>query len=325
MAKALILISLLAAGAYAQQTAVVVQKRDNSVGFYDALTGAARGTAPVGTKPHEMALSPDRRLAYVTNYGVDSYTETAEGGRSLSIVDLVRRQTIGEIDLGRFRRPHGIERGRSGLLYVTVDSPPSLLVIDPIKRAVVRSIDVGQALPHMVAVTHDERKAYTANAGAGTLTVIALGQGKAVKHIEIGGVPMGLALARDGRRLLAANRTGNAVVVIDTAKDEVVSQIDIPGQPARVAFTPDGKHLIVTLIEAGDVAIVETATLRVINRFRAGASAEGVGVDPQGRFSYVSAQGDNKVIKYSTRDWRPVLEIKTGARPDPIEIIETRR
>src|SRR5215468_2758509 len=320
----IIWLMLFSTFAYAQEVAVIVHKWDNSVGFYDSNTGKRLAKVEIGVKPHEMALSAGRRLAYITNYGVNTYTQQEEGGNSISILDLVRRDRVGEIELGKFHRPHGIERGRSGRLYVTCDFPPSLLMIDPAKRAILREYPVGQTLPHMVMITRDEKKAYTANAGSGTVTVIDLVTGKVIKNIDIGGVPMGLAMSRDEMRLYAANRTGNRVAIIDTRRDEVSDWIEIPGQPVRAGLTPDGRHLIVTLIETGEAAIVDASSRRVIHRVRTGANSEGIGIDPSGQFGYVSAQGDNKVIKLSLKDWRPLLEIETAARPDPIAIIKTR-
>lgn len=315
---------MLPTAALAQEVAVIVHKWDNSVGFYDANTGEQLAKVEVGVKPHEMALSADRRLAYISNYGVNSYTQQEEGGNSISILDLAKREMLGAIELGKFRRPHGIELGRSGSLYVTCDFPPSLLVIDPAKRAVLRDYPVGQSLPHMVFITRDEKKAYTANSGSGTVTAIDLVTGKVIKHIDIGGVPMGVAPSKDERLLYAANRTGNRVAIIDTRRDEVSGWIEIPGQPVRAGLTPDGKRLIVTLIESGEAVIVDAASRQIVHRIRTGANSEGVGIDPSGQFGYVSAQGENKVVKFSLKDWRPLLEIKTAARPDPIAIIKTR-
>jgi YVTN family beta-propeller protein len=324
MLRTFIWLTLLSTAALAQEVAVIVHKWDNSVGFYDSNTGEQLARVEVGVKPHEMALSADRRLAYITNYGVNSYTQQEEGGNSISILDLVRREKVGEIELGKFHRPHGIGLGRSGRLYVTCDFPPSLLVIDPAKRSVLRENSVGQALPHMVMITRDEKKAYTANSGSGTVTAIDLVTGKVIKHIDIGGVPMGMAMSKDERRLYAANRTGNRVAIIDTGRDEVSGWIEIPGQPVRAGLTPDGRRLIVTLIESGEAVIVDTSSRTVVHRIRTGANSEGIGIDPSGQFGYVSAQGENKVIKFSLKDWRPLLEIKTAARPDPIAIIKTR-
>jgi YVTN family beta-propeller protein len=310
------------AAASAQEVAVIVHKWDNSVGFYDSNSGEQLAKVDVGVKPHEMALSADRRLAYITNYGVNSYTEQEEGGNSISILDLVRREKVGEIELGKFHRPHGIELGRSGRLYVTCDFPPSLLVIDPARRAVLREYAVGQNLPHMLMITRDEKKAYTSNSGSGTVTAIDLGAGKVIRHIDIGGVPMGMAMSKDERILYAANRTGNRVAVIDLRRYEVSGWIEIQGQPVRAGLTPDGRNLIVTLIESGEVAVIDASSRLVRRRIRTGANSEGIGIDPSGRFGYVSAQGENKVVKFSLKDLRPLLEIKTAARPDPIAIIK---
>jgi YVTN family beta-propeller protein len=325
MLRFCLLLSLLSVAAAAQETAVIIHKWDNSVGFYDAATGRALAKIAVNEKPHEMAFSADGRFAYVTNYGVNSYTQQEQGGNTISVIDLARREKVGDIDLGRFRRPHGIEMGRSGRLYVTCDFPAALLVVDPAKRAVVGEIQINQALPHMVAVTRDERRAYTANAGAGTVSLVALGDGKVIKNIEIGGVPMGFALSRDEKLLYATNRTGDAVAVIDTGRGEVAAKINLPGQPARCSLTPDGKHLLVSLIGSGELAVVETASRRESRRLPVGKAAEGIGLDEAGEFGYASAQGEDKVVKFSLKDWRAVLEIKTAARPDPIHILKAPR
>jgi len=323
MLRTFIWLTLFSTAALAQEVAVIVHKWDNSAGFYNPNTGEQLAKVEVGVKPHEMALSSDGRLAYITNYGVNSYTQQEEGGNSITILDLVKREKLGEIELGKFHRPHGIELGRSGRLYVTCDFPPTLLVIDPAKRAILREYPVGQALPHMVMIMRDEKKAYTANSGSGTVTAIDLGAGKVIKHIDIGGVPMGMAMSKDERRLYAANRTGNRVAIIDTGREEVSGWIEIPGQPVRAGLTPDGRRLIVTLIESGEAVIIDTSSRSVVHRIRTGANSEGIGIDPAGKFGYVSAQGENKVVKFSLEDWRPLLEIKTAARPDPIAIIKT--
>ena len=317
-------LTLISAAAFAQEVAVIVHKWDNSAGFYDPNTGQKLARVEIGVKPHEMALSADRRLAYITNYGVNTYTQTEEGGNSISILDLTRREKLGEIDLGKFHRPHGIEMGRSGRLYVTTDFPASLLVIDPLKRAITRQYQLEQSLPHMLIITSDEKKAYIANSGSGTVSALDLITSKVIRHINIGGVPMGLAVSKDEDLLYAANRTGNRVAMIDMRRDDLSGSIEIQGQPVRAGLTPDGKHLLVTLIESGEVVIVEVSTKRIVHRFKSGANSEGIGIDPSGQFGYVSAQGDNKVIKFSLKDWRPLLEIKTEARPDPIAIIKTQ-
>jgi YVTN family beta-propeller protein len=319
-----VLVAAPAPAPAAEKTILILHKGGESLGFYDAATGKSRAVVPVGTVPHEMVLSADRRLAYVTNYGVGSYTTNEEGGHTVSIVDLARRAKVGEIDLGACRRPHGIQRGRSGLLYVTVDTPGSLLVIDPVARAVVTRFDLEQALPHMVAVAEDETRAWTANAGAGTVTAVRFGPPVVLHQIGVGGVPMGLVLSPDGTRVFVATRGGNEVVTIDTETNLVVDRMRVEGSPARLCFTKDGKQMLVSLLESGEVAVLDLWARREERRFKVGAHAEGMGIDAAGRFGYVSAQGDDKVVRFSLRDWQTTLTIPTASRPDPIIVLDGR-
>jgi len=307
-----------AAGA---ESLAVACKWSDCVAFYDATTGQAQQSVPIGHRPHEMALSKDRTLAFVTLYGTDFYYDAAEGGRAVAILDLASRRKLGEIDLGQYRRPHGIEVGRqTGRLYVTCDRPAALLILDPQRQTVESAIRLAnaQALPHMVAISANERTAYVANSGAGTVSVIDLVARKETSEITIGGVPMGMALTADGRTLLATNRTADGVAVIDTAAAKVTRIIEIRGQPVRAHLTPDERQLLVTLIDSGELAVVDTQELVVSRRLVVGQRVEGMLIDAEGRFAYASAQADNKVVKFSLSDWRPVLEIKTAERPDPL-------
>jgi YVTN family beta-propeller protein len=303
------------------QQVLILHKTANSLGVYEHATGKNLANIAVGVKPHEFALSPDERFAYVTNYGADSYTETQPGGNTISIVDLKQRKNIGEIELGEFHRPHGIERSRSGLYYVTTDFPPALLVVDAAARRVRRVIRLTAKLPHMVQLSHDETRAWTADSGSGTLTSIGLDSGTEEKKFDVGGVPMGFALSRDGTRLYAATRSNDSVWVLDAKKNELIRQIAVPGNPVRLLLANKDTVLLASLIEAGAVAVIDTQTLKEVRRFPAGARAEGLQIDPDGRHAYVSAQGDNFVLRLSLGDFRPQLKIPTAAKPDPIHVI----
>jgi len=309
-------------------TAFILHKRAESLGAYDADTGRKWGEPiPVGPKPHEMIPSSDGKHLYITNYGVDSFSDVAAGGNAISVINLTTLKKEPPIDLGRYHRPHGIERGHSGRLYVTTDFPPAVLVLDPgAQRAtkILAAIELDQSLPHMLDLTADERRIFVANAGSGSVTVLqigAQGERQAATTVKVGGVPMGLALSPDEKSLYAATRDGNQVAVIDTATSRVRATLPLPGQPARVRLTPSGGFLVASLIEAGDVAIIDTRALKVVHRFTVGAHAEGLTLDPLGGFGYVSVQGENKVVKFSLVDWKPVLEIKTAAAPDPVLIL----
>jgi YVTN family beta-propeller protein len=306
---------LVVAGFGADEAVIIVHKGGDSVGIYKTKDGAAVATIPVGKVPHELVLSADEKFAYITNYGVGSYTSMDPGGNTISIVDLAKRAVVGEIGLGDYRRPHGIERGASGKLYVTTDFPAALLVIDPVARKVLKAHKLEDTLPHMVAVTRDESKAFIGCSGSASVAMVNLADGTS-SSLEIGGVPMGLTLSPDERRVFATNRTGNAVAVIDAGTMKLRSMIPLPGQPVRLRISPDKRWLVVTNIVSGDAYAVDLLTLKPTYKIPIGRAAEGIEFDHKGAFFYVTAQGDNKIVKVSTDTWRPSSEIKTGERPD---------
>jgi YVTN family beta-propeller protein len=307
----------------ADEAVLVVHKGGDSVGIYRTKDGSAVGTIPVGKVPHELVLSADERLAYVTNYGVASYTSMDPGGNSISILDLEKRTAVGEIALGEYHRPHGIERGASGKLYVTVDFPPALLVIDPVARKIVKAHKLEDTMPHMVAVTRDESKAYIGCSGSASVAIVDLASGTS-NSVEVGGVPMGLTLSPDERRVFATTRTANNVAVIDTATAKLRTAIPVSGQPVRLRISPDKRWLVVTTIGSGEAYGVDMLTLKPTYKVPIGRAAEGVEFDRRGAFFYVTAQGDNKIVKVSADTWRPVLEIRTGERPDTPAVLRLK-
>jgi YVTN family beta-propeller protein len=308
-----------ALGARAEEL-LVVEKGAECLAGYDTATGRALWNVKVGTKPHEFAVARDGRTAWVSNYGVDSFADTGPGGTTLSVVDLVRHEAAGLIDLGEIHRPHFIHVGSSGRLYVTTDEPAGLVVLDPQKRAVVRHYAVGQSLPHMLAVSADEKRAFTANTGSGTVSVITLDGDTPVRQVEIGGLPQGFAWSRDAKRLFVSNRAGDEVLSLDAVSGAVTARTRISGHPHRLVVTPDGQRLLASAIDSGDVVVIDTATLKETSRFRVGKRADGITVDAAGRFGYVAVQDADKVVKFSVPDGEPVLEIKTRSKPDPVSV-----
>jgi YVTN family beta-propeller protein len=321
MIRSLLLFAAAACVMTAEDRLLVVHKHGDSVGMYGARSGKPIATIPVGKVPHEFALTADRRFLFVTNYGVRTYTDPSPGENTISIIDIRTRKNVGQIDLGKYRRPHGIERARNGRFFVTTDLPASVLEIDPKTRSVVRALDVGQELPHMLHLSADERKVWTANSGSGTVTSLSLTGGPR-KHINVGGVPMGFAMSPDGTRLYVATRSGNEVVIIDTATDEVTTRLTVPGEPVRLQVTADGRYLGATLIATGELALIDTWSMREFQRILIGARAEGLTFDPKRRIGYASAQAANVIVRFSLRDWKPMGTIDTVApQPDPILIL----
>ena len=118
---------------------VVVNKDASTVSVISLESGATLATLPTGTGPHEVAASGDGRLAVVTNYGAQ------QGGNSLTVVDLGRLTVARTIDLGEYRRPHGIVfLPDNRRVAVTSETSGMVLVVDATTGLIVSARPTGQ-------------------------------------------------------------------------------------------------------------------------------------------------------------------------------------
>ena len=205
---------------------VVINKDVNhqSVSLIDTEAGRAIATVQeIGTRGHEVATSPDGRLAYVPIYGDSAVGLPGTDGRSIEVIDLAKRSLAGEIDLGRPVRPHCAKFGPDGLLYVTAELDNSVDVIDPRAQKRVASIPTGKPESHMLVISSDGRMGYTANVGSGTVSVLDLRERKNLAVIPVSEVVQRISISPDDRFVFTADQRRPRLAVIDTAKNAVTN------------------------------------------------------------------------------------------------------
>ncbi len=94
---------------------LVGNKSDNTVWRLDLADGRRLGDIASGQGPHEIAVSPDGRIAIVTNYG------HGRPGDSLTVIDTAGGRATTTVDLGMHTRPHGARFLPDGDLLVTTE------------------------------------------------------------------------------------------------------------------------------------------------------------------------------------------------------------
>jgi YVTN family beta-propeller protein len=120
--------------AFAQQL-VVVNKSSNSLSVIDPVTRQEVAEIPTGFAPHEVGISPDGLLAYVTDYGTGP-----EPGSTITVIDLGQAEPIAKIELGAHTRPHGIVVATDGTIWVTTEGSRHVLHIDPLSQRIIQEI-----------------------------------------------------------------------------------------------------------------------------------------------------------------------------------------
>jgi DNA-binding beta-propeller fold protein YncE len=321
MPRKLALLILLACTAlFAQQAAFVVgEKISNSVGFYDA-SGKRIAGVEVGEHPHEMALSPDGRFLYITDNGILWMTDAGGGGNTISIIDVKERKRVGVIDLGEYRRPHGIDLDpNSSRMVVTIENPDGLLLIDRDKREVLRKYDVKGGDPHMVLLGPKAEWAYVSNTASATFAAVHLESGE-VKLIPTDARPQGAVRSHDGKLMYLVNSEGNSISIIDLEKKESIGKIETGEGPGRVTLTPDGAVLVYNLGAGHAVGFADIASRKQLAVVPIGGQPLSLTMSRDGKFAYAGIQDQDKVVVVSVADRKVVREFHTPkeAGPDPV-------
>jgi DNA-binding beta-propeller fold protein YncE len=282
---------------------ILIDKRGNYVRFFDPKTQKELSGFPTGQgAPHDLAVSPDLKTAYIPIYGDGIYNRNPNPGQSILIVDLAARKVTGTIDISPHQAPHGIQIDARGKLYVVCDISKVLLVIDPVARKIESVIDV-QGTGHWLAVLPDASKAYVSNqSGQEFISVVDLRTRKMIGKIAAAGGARGIVASPDGKRVFAIQGRTPHLLVIDPAADTVLDRIELQGHTAagyKLRLSLDGRTLLICSgIGATDslINVLDVADLRGKQEvLTAGRSSMGFAFAPDGQTALVLNDGDGTV------------------------------
>lgn len=319
----LLLAALLLIGspAPAAELLLVGNKGEDTLSFIDLKSGKKVGRLPTGRMPHEIAISPDGRTAAVVAYG----------GTSIDLFDVGRRAKLRTIDLAPNEGPHGLVWLSDGRLLATAERSKTLALVEPRSGAVI-SIGTEQPGTHMVAVSPDRLRAYTANIPAGTVTVVDLSARRKLRDLPVGGRPEGIAVSPDGRMLWVADLDGARVQVFDVRKVEQGgvkpnAVLSTGRRPIRVLISPDGRTAVTSNFLDGTLTVIDARTFQVLRTIRVSGeeAAEQVTIlfSPDGKRLYVAETARNQVAEVELASGRVLRRLTAGKQGDGLALART--
>lgn len=295
------------------------QKAAKSVAWY-TLEGELLAEVAVSDHPHEIVRRGDR--LYVTDNGVMQIENAGQGGNKVSIIDLEARERIGEVDLGEFYRPHGIDVCADGTLLVTSENPDQLLIADLSDNSITARYETGGETPHIVRCSLDSAYAYVSNARSGNVAKIRLTDGER-EMVATGDRPEGQALSKDGSKLYVAHRDADKIVVVDTADWTVASEIATGGSPVRCGLNGDETLIAYGLYGDEAMGIADVAEGKELGQVPMAGPA--VSLEMHGDDTALSCAQDAGVCYAVSVSERKVLHevtVREGAGPDPALLLE---
>jgi len=297
---------------------LVANKGDRSLSIIESASARQIAAVPLnGVTGHEVVASPDGTRAYVPIYGNSGVGKPGTDGQTLAVVDLKTHAVVGTLDFGHGVRPHDPVFGpKDGLLYVTTEIDNSVSIIDPKTLKIVGSVPTGKPESHMLAITKDGRRGYTANVGSGTVSVLDLEGRKTLTIIPISPTTQRIALSVDDTLAFTSDQTSPRLAVISTASNTVTRWVTLPAPGYGTAPTPDGRWLVVAMPTANKVAVVDLKTFEVAHTIAVPAAPQESLVTPDGSRAYVSCDVSGKVAAIRTSDWTVETLIDAGKAAD---------
>src|SRR5258708_6461096 len=297
---------------------LVANQGDRNLSLIDPGAGRQIATVPVdGVTGHEVAASPDGKTAYVPIYGDSVVGRPGTDGAKISVIDLASRKVVHTIDFVHGVRPHCVIYDRnSGMLYVTTELDKTVSIIDPKTLKIVGTIASGQEQSHMLALSRDGSKGYTANVGPGTVSVLDMKARKTLAIIPISKSTQRIAISPDDSMVFTADQTKPQLAVIDTATNKVKTWVPLPAVGYGTAPTLDGRWLLVTQRTAKQIAVVDLKSLKVVKTIDVPDGPTEILVNPDGKTAFVSCTYSKEVAVIDLAQWKVARVIETGTQAD---------
>jgi YVTN family beta-propeller protein len=301
-----------------RSTLLVANQGDRDLSIIDAAAGQQLAAVPEGgITGHEVAASPDGRTAYVPIYGNSGVGKPGTDGRNMVVIDVAARKVTGDVDFGHGVRPHCAMFGpRDGMLYITTELDNSVTIVDPHTLKIVGSIPTGQAESHMLAISHDGKRGYTANVGPGTVSVLDLEARKTVAVIPISRATQRISISPDDSMVFTADQTNPQLAVIDTSTNKVKTWVPLPSAGYGTASTRDGRSLLVAVPAANKVAVIDLGTLKLIRTIDVPSAPQEILIRPDNQVAYVSCNVSHKVAAIDLSNWKVQKLIDAGKGAD---------
>lgn len=247
------------------------------------LVSPAGDVTPLGDFPVAEAVSPDERIAVVSNAGQGEGASPQQGNQSLQVVDLTADppavvQTITD------HAPGADTFYNEGVVF----SPDG-------KRVYVTG--GGNDAVYDYAVSADRLQLH-----ATWQSTHKAGIPQAPELADSYGYSRNLAVSPDGKHICVTNEQGGSVASLDTSTGSITWETQLPGTgpaagayPAGIALSPDGTNAYIAAQGQNTLITVDTATGLVRGVTPVGDHPVAVTVTHDGHYAFVANDNDDSL------------------------------
>ncbi len=317
-------------------TLIVASKSGDDVYFIDRQSGEVMLILPSGREPHEVEVSDNGRIAVVSNYGdreqagntlsvydvpegrligvidlgehtrphgmqwitgTDRLLVTAEGSRSLLVVDATRLEVVNafytEQDVSHMVAATPDFR----LAFVPSIRTGNVTVFDLENGDLIAQVYSGRGAEG-IDVHPDGHEVWVTNRADNTITIIDTQSLEVLDVLDCEDFPIRAKFTPDGRYFLVSNARSGDIAVFDTGDRKQLASIRLtPPVPEGADETryfaefegtsipiglvvPDNSRAYVANTRSDAVSIIDLESMRIVGHFDAGREPDGISYSP---------------------------------------------
>lgn len=304
---------------------LVLNKAAHSAWQLDASSGDKIAEYPTGVAPHEVAVSPNKKRALITNYG-DQHP-----GNSLTVINLKNRKVSKTISLGTFTRPHGVEWfSDNKRAIVTVENQQSVIIVDIDNGEILQSVKTNQKVSHMVSLGPNEAIAYVTNLGSGSVSILDLKQEKNIKTLDTSDGTEGVVVVPSSNEVWITNRSANTISVLDIETAALTHSFTSTAFPIRAELSNNEQWVAVSNAKSSQISIFDVESkiqIRKISTLKDQKMGMPIGLtfSDDDRQLYVSNSEQNNVAVINTENWTLTNTFPADDTPDGIAYISAKK
>jgi YVTN family beta-propeller protein len=217
---------------------------------------------PLGDLPLNIAVSPSKKLAAITNNG--------ESDQTIQLVDVEREVILDSIIIGKAWL--GLTFSDDGKYLYASGGNDNIIMCYAIrnnKLSVYDSIRIGEAWPVKISVAgialdNTRNRLYVVTKENNSLYILDTQSKKVVSHYPLGGEGYTCLLSPDHKLLYISCWGCHKIVLFDTDLQKITGSIPVGDNPNDLCITRDGKYLYVANANDNSVSVINTHQKKVI-------------------------------------------------------------
>jgi YVTN family beta-propeller protein len=268
-----------------------------------SLTPAGK-TLKLGDLPLNIAISPSKKLAAITNNG--------QSDQSIQLVDIEKEIVIDSVTIGKSWL--GLAFSSNGKYLYASGGNDNIILRYSVKDnhlSVYDSIIIGKPWPEKISIAglaldDSKNRLYIVTKENNSLYVVNTKSRKIIWQYTLGGEGYTCILSPDHKRLYISCWGCDKIILFDTKVLKITGSISVGDNPNDMCITDNGTYLFVANANDNNVSIIDTRKLKVIEKLNSalfpdspvGSTANSVALSKDQKTLYIANADNNSLAVF---------------------------